>query len=103
MVNHQNLAPCPSWLFSSPSFPHRSAPTIPPPHPPAPSPTSLPNQASSCFSWAVGAVVVGVVGYVELSATAQCGEAWTCSSSRAGTRLEKDASKTAHWDARKHA
>ena len=102
-VNHHILAPCPSWIFSSPAFPHRSAPTNPPPHPQAPFPTSLPTQSSSYSSWVVGVVVEEAVGYVELSAAVRCGEARTCLSSRAGTRSAKRELKTVRLDARRHA
>jgi hypothetical protein len=102
-ANRQNLAPCPSWLFSSPAFPHRSAPTNPPLHPQAPSPTSLPNPAFSCSSWVVGAVVEAAVGYVELGVAALCDEARTCLSSRAGTQSAKRELKTARLGVMRHA
>jgi hypothetical protein len=102
-INHHNPAPCPSCFFSSPAFPHWSAPTNPPPHPQAPNPISLPTQAFSYSSWAVAAVVEVVVGYVALSAVVRCGEARTCLSSRAGTQSARQDLKTVRLNARRHA
>ena len=102
-VNHHNLAPCPSWIFSSPAFPHRSVPTNPLPHPQVPFPTSLPTQASSYSSWVVEAVVEEAVGFVELSAAVRCGEARTCLSSQAGTRSANQYLKTVRLDGRRLA